>query len=89
MAKRTEPESPASFEDSLARLSEIVGLLERGEAPLEEGLRLFEEGVSLTRRCHELLNTAEQRIQELVRTEDGFELTSHAIDDPDREEDED
>lgn len=60
-----------TFEESLERLSEIVGQLERGEAPLEEGLALFEEGVKLTRRCHEMLNAAEARVQRFTQEEDG------------------
>lgn len=58
-----------TFEESLARLEEIVGLLEKGEAPLEKGLELFEEGVRLTRRCHEMLAVAEQRVSRLVSGE--------------------
>ena len=60
-----------TFEESLERLEEIVGQLEAGDAPLEEGLSLFEEGVALSRRCHQLLSKVEQRIQQLVREEDG------------------
>ena len=37
------------FEGSMARLEEIVGLLERGDAPLEEAMKLFEEGAKLLR----------------------------------------
>ena len=67
MTERTE----TTFEDSLTRLKEIVGVLERGEAPLEEGLALFEEGVTLTRRCHEMLEAAGDRIRRLVDEGDG------------------
>lgn len=73
MAKQqvTDGIEDLSFEDSLERLEEIVGQLESGDAPLEEGLSLFEEGVALSRRCHALLARVEQRIQQLVREEDG------------------
>ncbi|MBZ0267272.1 exodeoxyribonuclease VII small subunit [bacterium] len=72
MAKQaTDGTESLSFEDSLERLEEIVGQLESGDAPLEEGLTLFEEGVALSRRCHSLLARVEQRIQQLVREEDG------------------
>lgn len=60
-----------SFEESLKRLEEVVGQLERGEAPLEKGLELFEEGVALSRRCHDLLSSAEKRISRLTLDEDG------------------
>jgi exodeoxyribonuclease VII small subunit len=59
------------FEESLERLEKIVLILERGEASLEESLRHFEEGVALSRRCHELLAAAEKRISRLVREQEG------------------
>ncbi len=68
-AKKSEGE--ASFEESLQRLEKIVSQLERGDAPLEESLKMFEEGVTLTRRCHELLAAAEKRVSRLVREEEG------------------
>lgn len=63
-----------TFEEGLARLEAIVAALDRGEAPLEEGLRLFEEGVALTRRCHEMLAAAEERVSRLVRTDERGEV---------------
>jgi len=75
-----------SFEDSLERLEEIVGQLESGDAPLEEGLTLFEEGVALSRRCHSLLARVEQRIQQLVREEDGTLALDLFGDDPGEED---
>lgn len=73
-----------TFEESLDRLSEIVGQLERGEAPLEEGLSLFEEGVKLTRRCHEMLTAAEARVQKFTQEEDG-EVVLRPLDEGDEE----
>lgn len=51
-----------NFEQSMARLEEIVGLMERGEAPLEESLALFEEGTKLLGQCSALLDKAEQKV---------------------------
>lgn len=51
-----------NFEQSMARLEEVVGLLERGEAPLEDALALFEEGTKLMRTCSTLLDSAEQKV---------------------------
>lgn len=62
------------FEAALARLEEIVGRLDRGEASLEEGLTLFEEGVRLSQRCQALLADAEDRIRKLVPEREGFTL---------------
>ena len=48
------------FEQSMARLEEIVGLLERGDAPLDEAMALFEEGAKLMLECTKRLDQAEQ-----------------------------
>jgi exodeoxyribonuclease VII small subunit len=63
--------SDLTFEDQLGRLEEIVGALEAGNLPLEESLRIFEEGVSLARGCARYLDEAERRIEILVRDEAG------------------
>lgn len=60
-----------NFEMQLAALEKIVRDLERGELPLEESLRLFEEGIRLSRECQERLNKAERRIEILMRDDDG------------------
>ena len=52
-----------SFEEAEARLSEIVGLLEKGETPLDELLKLYEEGTALLRRANALLSDAEERVR--------------------------
>ena len=82
--KETAKEAAPTFEECLVRLEEIVGKLESGDAPLEAGLTLFEEGVALTRRCHEILATAEQKISRLVKDDsDGLSLELFPA--PDRE----
>jgi exodeoxyribonuclease VII small subunit len=55
-----------SFEIAIKRLTEIVQTLERGDMPLEESLRLFEEGVKLSRDSQERLDAAEKRVEELL-----------------------
>ena len=59
-------ETPATFEAAVKRLSEIVQMLERGDLPLEESLRLFEEGVKLSRVSQERLDAAQKRVDELL-----------------------
>ena len=59
------------FEQAMTRLEEIVGLLERGEAPLEQSLALFEEGTALMRRCSAVLDEAEQKVSLLQVGADG------------------
>ena len=51
-----------SFEQAMLRLEEIVGLLERGEASLEQSLALFEEGTKLMHVCSAQLDSAEQKV---------------------------
>ena len=60
-----------TFEQSLARLDEIVKALEKGDRPLEEALGLFEEGTGLIRACGKVLDQAEQKIVTLSRGPDG------------------
>jgi exodeoxyribonuclease VII small subunit len=62
---------PRTFEERLARLEEIVQALDRGDAPLEKGLALFEEGVGLVRSCRELLSAAEQQVLTFSRDAGG------------------
>ena len=59
------------FEGSMARLEEIIALLERGEAPLEQAMALFEEGAGLLRACTKQLDEAEQKVTLLVAGENG------------------
>ena len=59
------------FEAALKRLEGIVRQLEDGDLPLEESLRLFEEGVALTRQCAARLDEAQRKIEILTRGEGG------------------
>ena len=72
MAEKSEKNlEKRSFEELMTRLEEIVQLLERGNAPLEESLALFEEGTGLIRRCSSLLDGAEQKVVLLRKGADG------------------
>ena len=66
-------ENKLSYEQSVSRLEEIVKLLENGELPLEESMKLFEEGTKLSAGCYEILKKAEQKITELSKIEDSEE----------------
>jgi exodeoxyribonuclease VII small subunit len=61
----------ASFEESLKKLETIVARLEEGDLPLDESLKLFEEGVTLSTACKQELDSAEGNIQMLVKQRDG------------------
>lgn len=60
-----------SFEESVKRLDEIVKQLERGDAPLSESLKLFEEGTALISNCDTLLSEAEQKVVKLRKGQNG------------------
>ena len=64
-------EKRKSFEASLQELEKIVRRLEDGDLPLEESLKLFEDGVRLSRECQERLDQAERRIEILLQDETG------------------
>ena len=67
MAGKKKPD----FETAMARLEEIVTLLERGDAPLEKAMELFEEGAGLLRECTRQLDQAEQKVTLLTAGTDG------------------
>ena len=60
-----------TFEVAIARLEEIVRLLESGNAPLDKSLAMFEEGVALVKLCNARLDTAEQKVKILTSAGDG------------------
>lgn len=60
-----------TFEQALARLEEIVRMLESGSAPLDKSLEYFEEGVRLVKMCNVQLDNVEQRIKILSKTDSG------------------
>jgi len=74
----TKNDEKGGLEEAMARLEAIVGELEKGEQTLESALARFEEGLALGKRCREILDRAEARVQALlgvdpdgnVRTED-------------------
>jgi exodeoxyribonuclease VII small subunit len=60
-----------TFETMMQRLQDLVDTLERGNMSLDESIRSFEEGVGLVKRCTEILDQAERRIQKLTRDAEG------------------
>ena len=63
-----------TFEQAMSRLEEIVIALEKGDAPLEDSLALFQEGSKLIGTCSKALVQAQQQLKLLVQGEDGPEL---------------
>ena len=60
-----------TFEQAVSRIDEIVKTLEKGDAPLEQSLSLFEEGTNLIKFCGKLLDSAEQKVVKLQKGADG------------------
>ncbi len=60
-----------NFEAALARLEDIVKKLEKGDLPLEQSLKLFEEGVKLARVCNKRLEEAERKVEILLKDNEG------------------
>ncbi len=61
----------ATFEENVKQLEAIVAQLERGDLPLEDSIKLFEEGMGLSAACKDQLETAEGKVQILMRQRDG------------------
>lgn len=60
-----------TFESNLMRLEQIVRAMERGDVPLEESLKLFQEGTELVRSCGKLLDDAELQVKKIMTASDG------------------
>ena len=72
-----------NFEKNLTRLEEIVVKMEKGELGLEDSLKLFEEGIKLSRECQSELTRAEAQVKKLLGVDENgnpvttdFELNS-------------
>jgi exodeoxyribonuclease VII small subunit len=59
------------FEEALGRLEEIVKALEKGDLPLEDSLKIFEEGVRMSKTCLKMLDDAEKKVEILMGDKDG------------------
>lgn len=67
------------FEDALNKLEKIVSKLEDGDIPLEESLKLFEEGIRLSQFCNQKLDEAEKKVEILLKGKDNM-LKPHRFD---------
>ncbi|MBQ3230181.1 MAG: exodeoxyribonuclease VII small subunit [Clostridia bacterium] len=66
----SEKKTEMSFEQALSRLEQIVKALEGGNVPLEDLIKLFDEGTSLVKLCTEKLDKAEEKVR-LLQMKDG------------------
>ena len=60
-----------TFEESMQRLEQIVRAMEQGDGPLEESLKLFQEGTQLVRSCNQLLDEAQLQVTKIMTAPDG------------------
>lgn len=60
-----------TFEENMQRLEQIVRAMERGDVPLEESLKLFQEGTQLVQDCGKLLDEAELQVKKIAVATDG------------------
>lgn len=61
----------ATFEQNMQRLEQIVRIMERGDAALDESLKLFQEGTELVRACEKLLDEAQMQVNKITVSADG------------------
>lgn len=71
-----------TFEESMARLEQIVRAMERGDAALEESLKLFQEGTELVRSCQKLLDDAQLQVKKIMTAPDGSPVEEDFQDEP-------
>jgi exodeoxyribonuclease VII small subunit len=57
---------PKSFEQQIQRLEEIVDLLDHGDVAIEQMLKLYQEGMNLSKQCRVYLETAEQKVTAII-----------------------
>jgi len=77
---------PKSFEKALEELNQLVDKMEQGGLSLEESLKAFEKGVSLTRQCQKSLKDAEQKVEILLKKNGGESLESFLENDESKHE---
>ena len=85
MSEQPQGYGKQSFEDGMRALETIVSRLEGGNLPLEESLKVFEEGVGLARHCARYLDDAERRIEILARDREGAVAAKPFAWEPDEE----
>ena len=69
-----------SFEGNMQRLEQIVRSLERGDVPLDESLKLFQEGTELVRSCQTMLDNAQQQVQKVLADANGMPVMEETFD---------
>jgi len=71
----SDEKKTVDFEGSLKRLESLVAQMEKGDLPIEDALKAFEEGIGLTRDCQLILDQAEQKVRVLVENRGKIEAS--------------
>ncbi|NLP00392.1 MAG: exodeoxyribonuclease VII small subunit [Clostridiaceae bacterium] len=71
MAKKEE-KADITYEQAVLELESVVNMLESGDLPLEESIKIFEKGISLVRLCNKKLDDIEKRITLLIEGKEGI-----------------
>lgn len=66
----SEKQDELTFEDAMEQLEDVVDMLEQGDVPLEKAISMFQEGMALSKLCHEKLTAVEKQMEQIL-TEDG------------------
>lgn len=72
----------ATFEENMQKLEQIVRAMERGDIPLEESLKMFQEGTRLVEDCGRLLDEAELMVRKISANANGEPVEEAFIDEP-------
>ena len=72
------------FEIKLKELEGVVKALERGNVSLDEMLEYFEKGVRLTKECTDALDSAEQKINNMIKNKETGEITEQPFEDAEK-----
>ena len=78
MTEETRPED-MTFEEALAKLSELVGQLENGGLDLDKNIEIYEQAVVLRDRCRKILEESERKVQKLMETADGVQKEDFTV----------
>jgi exodeoxyribonuclease VII small subunit len=76
-----------SLEDSLAEITQLIDQMEQGELTLEQSLTHFERGITLIKHCQKVLTDAEQKVDILIQSNKGEELTAYGEEERDESDD--
>ncbi|KZZ86248.1 MULTISPECIES: exodeoxyribonuclease VII small subunit [Bacillaceae] len=76
MSEKNSPEE-VTFEEAMEQLEEIVGKLEQGDVPLEQAISFFQDGMKLSKLCHDKLQRVEKQMDYILR--EGGELEPFEI----------